>query len=105
MSYLSVFVQYHADVRIAFTVPPSAFEPEPAVDSAVVVLTTHPVAAPDRVDAGAEDDLWRLVQRSLSHALNFASNKEAVCHAVEHFHAAHLGLEQWHDGAYPAFKL
>ena len=31
MSYLSVFVQYHARVRIAFQVPPTAFEPEPAV--------------------------------------------------------------------------
>jgi 16S rRNA (adenine1518-N6/adenine1519-N6)-dimethyltransferase len=31
MSYLSVFVQYHAKVRVAFDVPPTAFEPEPAV--------------------------------------------------------------------------
>src|SRR5258705_13331996 len=38
MSYLSVFVQYHAKVRIAFTVPGAAFEPEPAVDSAVIVV-------------------------------------------------------------------
>ncbi len=45
MSYLSVFVQYHARVRIAFEVPPDAFEPEPAVRS-------------------AEDALWRLVQAS-----------------------------------------
>ena len=29
MSYLSVFVQYHAAVRIAFRVPPAAFEPAP----------------------------------------------------------------------------
>ena len=33
MSYLSIFVQYHARVRIAFTVPPSAFEPAPAVEA------------------------------------------------------------------------
>ncbi len=32
MSYLSVFVQYHARVRIAFDVPAGAFEPEPAVE-------------------------------------------------------------------------
>ena len=32
MSYLSVFVQYHARVRVAFRVPPEAFEPEPAVE-------------------------------------------------------------------------
>ena len=35
MSYLSVFVQYHARVRIARIVPPAAFEPAPSegVDS------------------------------------------------------------------------
>ena len=61
MSYLSVFVQYHAHVRIAFRVAPEAFEPEPAVESAVVVIE------PRRPDAGGlsganEDELWRLVQ-------------------------------------------
>ncbi len=61
MSYLSVFVQYHARVRIAFAVPPSAFEPEPAVESAVIVLEPYP--EDDRLpDAAAEDELWRLVQ-------------------------------------------
>jgi 16S rRNA (adenine1518-N6/adenine1519-N6)-dimethyltransferase len=61
MSYLSVFVQYHARVRIAFSVPRSAFEPEPAVESAVIVLEPYP--EDDRLpDAAAEDELWRLVQ-------------------------------------------
>ena len=61
MSYLSVFVQYHARVRIAFTVPGTAFEPEPAVDSAVIVVEPYP--GDDRLpDAAAEDALWRLVQ-------------------------------------------
>ena len=63
MSYLSVFVQYHAKVRIAFEVPPTAFEPEPAVRSAVIVVEPYP--ADDRLpDADAEDALWRLVQAS-----------------------------------------
>jgi 16S rRNA (adenine1518-N6/adenine1519-N6)-dimethyltransferase len=61
MSYLSVFVQYHAKVRVAFDVPPEAFEPEPAVRSAVIVVEPYPaddrLASPD-----AEDALWRLVQ-------------------------------------------
>ena len=48
MSYLSVFVQYHARVRIAFAVPPQAFEPEPAVESAVIVV--EPYDADDRLD-------------------------------------------------------
>jgi 16S rRNA (adenine1518-N6/adenine1519-N6)-dimethyltransferase len=63
MSYLSVFVQYHAAVRIALLVPREAFEPAPEVESAVVVLETHdPLGARPRLDAAQEDDLWRLVQ-------------------------------------------
>jgi 16S rRNA (adenine1518-N6/adenine1519-N6)-dimethyltransferase len=63
MSYLSVFVQYHAKVRVAFEVPPEAFEPEPAVRSAVIVVEPYP--ADDRLaSAEAEDALWRLVQAS-----------------------------------------
>jgi 16S rRNA (adenine1518-N6/adenine1519-N6)-dimethyltransferase len=61
MSYLSVFVQYHARVRIAFLVPPDAFEPEPAVESAVVVIEPRlPGSGP--LSAQDEDELWRLVQ-------------------------------------------
>jgi 16S rRNA (adenine1518-N6/adenine1519-N6)-dimethyltransferase len=60
MSYLSVFVQYHARVRIALRVPPTAFEPEPEVDSAVIVV--EPYGPDDRLDADDEDELWRLVQ-------------------------------------------
>ncbi len=60
MSYLSVFVQYHARVRVAFVVPPEAFEPAPAVSSAVIVA--EPFDADDRLDPAAEDELWRLVQ-------------------------------------------
>jgi 16S rRNA (adenine1518-N6/adenine1519-N6)-dimethyltransferase len=58
MSYLSVFVQYHAEVRVSFVVPASAFEPAPEVASAVLVGRTRP----RRLDAAAEDELWRLVQ-------------------------------------------
>jgi 16S rRNA (adenine1518-N6/adenine1519-N6)-dimethyltransferase len=63
MSYLSVFVQYHAKVRIAFEVPAEAFEPEPAVKSAVIVVEPYP--ADDRLPTPeAEEALWRLVQAS-----------------------------------------
>ena len=58
MSYLSVFVQYHATVDVAFVVPATAFEPAPKVASAVLVGRTRP----RRLDAAAEDELWRLVQ-------------------------------------------
>lgn len=58
MSYLSVFVQYHAAVRVARVVPASAFEPAPEVQSAVLVGETQP----RRLTEEAEDELWRLVQ-------------------------------------------
>ena len=48
MSYLSVFVQYHAKARVAFRVPREAFEPAPKVESAVLVLEPFP----DRRPAG-----------------------------------------------------
>jgi 16S rRNA (adenine1518-N6/adenine1519-N6)-dimethyltransferase len=58
MSYLSVFVQYHADVEVAFVVPRSAFEPAPEVESAVLVGRTKA----RRLLPADEDGLWRLVQ-------------------------------------------
>jgi 16S rRNA (adenine1518-N6/adenine1519-N6)-dimethyltransferase len=62
MSYLSVFVQYHADVKIAFVVPRAAFEPAPEVESAVVEIVPRS-GGPERPAAAAEEnDLWRLVQ-------------------------------------------
>jgi 16S rRNA (adenine1518-N6/adenine1519-N6)-dimethyltransferase len=63
MSYLSIFVQYHAAVRIAFVVPREAFEPAPAVESAVVEIRPHdPSGERPRLSAADEDGLWRLVQ-------------------------------------------
>lgn len=38
MSLLSLMVQYYADARIAFTVAATAFDPAPAVESAVIEL-------------------------------------------------------------------
>jgi 16S rRNA (adenine1518-N6/adenine1519-N6)-dimethyltransferase len=58
MSYLSVFVQYHARVQVAFVVPPTAFEPQPEVASAILVGSVQP----RRLDTAAEEQLWRLVQ-------------------------------------------
>jgi 16S rRNA (adenine1518-N6/adenine1519-N6)-dimethyltransferase len=58
MSYLSVFVQYHAAVRLALAVPAASFEPLPEVDSAVL----HGQVRARRLDAATEAQLWRLVQ-------------------------------------------
>jgi 16S rRNA (adenine1518-N6/adenine1519-N6)-dimethyltransferase len=60
LSYLSVFVQYHARARVAFRVPRESFEPAPKVESAVLVL--EPFALDDRLDPAAETHLWRIVQ-------------------------------------------
>jgi 16S rRNA (adenine1518-N6/adenine1519-N6)-dimethyltransferase len=59
MSYLSVFVQYHAAVRIVRRVPAAAFEPAPEVNSAIVVLEVQPRAL---ANPGEEEWLWRVVQ-------------------------------------------
>jgi len=67
MSYLSVFVQYHAHVRVAGIVPRTAFEPEPAVESAIVVVepferTSDASEGGSALTTTQQDDLWRLVQ-------------------------------------------
>ena len=59
MSYLSVFVQYHAAVEVALHVPSEAFEPAPKVASAVIVLEPRVDLA---LDAAREPELWGLVQ-------------------------------------------
>ena len=59
MSYLSVFVQFHAAIRVALRVPAEAFEPAPKVASAVVVLEPR---ASRSLPADREAALWALVQ-------------------------------------------
>ena len=58
MSYLSAFVQYHADVRLVRVVGAESFVPAPSVDSAVLAGVTRP----RRLGDADEDRLWRLVQ-------------------------------------------
>ncbi len=62
MSYLSVFVQYHAVASVVRRVPREAFEPAPAVESAVLALDVRAPDALGRLPAAMEDSLWRLVQ-------------------------------------------
>ena len=62
MSYLSVFVQYHAAASLVRLVPRDAFEPAPAVESAILRLDVRPTDGPGRLPSEMEDHLWRLVQ-------------------------------------------
>ena len=62
MSYLSVFVQYHASVRIACRVAADAFEPAPSVTSAVIVLEPYRPVPEAPAPVEDEDALWALVQ-------------------------------------------
>ena len=59
MSYLSVFVQHLAEAEIVAVVPRDAFEPAPAVDSAILRLRRRaaPAVPPDGRDA-----FYRVVQ-------------------------------------------
>ena len=62
MSYLSVFVQYHAAASIVRRVSRDAFEPAPEVESAILALDVRAPEAHGRLPAEMEDNLWRLVQ-------------------------------------------
>jgi 16S rRNA (adenine1518-N6/adenine1519-N6)-dimethyltransferase len=60
MSYLSVFAQNVATAEVVARVPAAAFEPAPAVDSAVLVLRRRERPA---VEVGAARELfYRVVQ-------------------------------------------
>jgi 16S rRNA (adenine1518-N6/adenine1519-N6)-dimethyltransferase len=60
MSYLSVFAQNVADVDIVARVPPAAFEPAPAVDSAVLRLRRR--ATPLVPPGPGREPFYRVVQ-------------------------------------------
>ncbi|CAN5732386.1 16S rRNA (adenine(1518)-N(6)/adenine(1519)-N(6))-dimethyltransferaseRsmA [soil metagenome] len=58
LSYLSIFVQYHAQVSLLRVVPAASFEPAPRVDSAII--GGHVLRR--RLSERDEQELWRLVQ-------------------------------------------
>jgi 16S rRNA (adenine1518-N6/adenine1519-N6)-dimethyltransferase len=60
---LSVMIQLSADVRFAFSVPPTAFSPRPKVDSAVVVIAPF---APPRMSEPERRALRRVVRCAFS---------------------------------------
>ncbi len=70
---LSLSVQYYADPRLAFEVPPAAFIPQPRVSSAVVSLTERSRPAPELRDRAWTFSLIRAAfmqrRKMLSNAL------------------------------------
>lgn len=76
---LSVVAQLHLDIRVAFHVAPGAFEPPPAVESTVLLLT--PRAAP-AVAVGDEARFRRVVRAA------FAQRRKTLANALR---AAGLG--------------
>jgi 16S rRNA (adenine1518-N6/adenine1519-N6)-dimethyltransferase len=52
--YLSVEMQFHADVRVLFDVRPGAFHPPPNVDSTLIGFSSRSRAAELRIDSPAE---------------------------------------------------
>jgi 16S rRNA (adenine1518-N6/adenine1519-N6)-dimethyltransferase len=84
MSYLSVFVQYNAQVHVARIVPASAFEPAPSVESAILVGEVRP----RRLDPDAEERLWRLVQAGFR-------ERRKMLHNVLPRQLPHIGRERF----------
>lgn len=113
MSVLSVAAQYYCDVRYMQTVDRTDFEPVPAVDSAVVMLTRRVHVRPDA-------DFFRIVRigfsaRRKTLANNLAnglhvSKQSAIqilvqCGIAPDARAQELSVAQWRDVARVATML
>lgn len=68
---LSVILQFHADIRIAFTVAPTCFRPRPQVGSAVIALNF--LSAP-RVPVRDEGLFLKVVKGAFSHRRKSLTN-------------------------------
>jgi len=78
MSVLGIAVQFFAEARIAFRVPPGVFIPPPTVESAVVVLDAKPAPLPRE----ARRSFFRIVNAG------FRQKRKQVANSL----AAELGL-------------
>ncbi|HSI20191.1 MAG TPA: 16S rRNA (adenine(1518)-N(6)/adenine(1519)-N(6))-dimethyltransferase RsmA [Verrucomicrobiae bacterium] len=93
--FLSVLVQYYADVSIAAQVPNSSFWPAPEVDSVVLHMVVKPVRP---LSADQEKDFFRYVKRAFlgrrKQLKNVMGGMRGVSHAeiAEQFKA--LGLSE-----------
>jgi len=98
---LSVMVQYYCEAEYLFTVPPSAFRPQPKVESAIVRLTPHsqlPHPAKDvrlleRLLREAFGQRRKMLRSSLSRLLNVDAIEAAGIDAT--LRPEQLGLESF----------
>lgn len=93
---LSVAVQYRAAVRTAFLVPPTVFQPRPAVDSAVVVLERLPHPA---VTVRREDLFFQVVTAAFGQRRKTLANALAAGLHLDKAGAALLLKNAGIDGA------
>lgn len=84
MSILSVMVQYYAEAEKCFFVPRTAFDPVPAVDSAVVKLTPK-----RRFQASEDRHVFRVVRAGFS-----ARRKTLANNLTNAFHLDRVRIEQ-----------
>ncbi len=84
MSILSVMVQYYAEAEKCFFVPRTAFDPVPAVDSAVLKLTPK-----HRFQASEDRHVFRVVRAGFS-----ARRKTLANNLANAFHLERTRIEQ-----------
>lgn len=77
---LSCFVQYYAEVKKLFKIPPSAFRPAPKVDSCFLSLRVRPEPARKARD---EEFLFRLIRACFSQRRKTIRNSLAVVYGRE----------------------
>jgi len=72
---LTLACQYRATVRTVFRIPPGAFYPAPAVDSALVRMECRPAPA---VAVGSEERLFRVIRAA------FGQRRKTLRNALRH---------------------
>lgn len=97
---ITVTAQYMFDVTTVLTIPPTAFDPPPRVDSVLLSITPKP--PPDNVDRKQFDDLVRgiftqrrrLVRGALSHHLQLKLGKAKGVEVVKRLSLPDLRVYQ-----------
>lgn len=96
--FLTVATQMVADTKMLFKVPPSAFQPPPKVDSAVVALTPRPVLADPTPLIAFLGLCFRHKRKNLRNNLAHIFGKELMDQQPEAgLRAEQLTLDQFRD--------